>query len=112
MTDQQQQEICSVASVGCPRETAAASVGVSVDQIEAEIQANPAFAARLHRAEAMIEITHMQNVRQASKEEKNWRASVWWLERSAAMDGVNNTPAQPERPSPSCKRSSAQSRPA
>jgi hypothetical protein len=39
------------------------------------------FAAAVCRSEAGAELNHMRNIQQAAKDEKNWRASVWWLER-------------------------------
>ena len=42
-----------------------------------------AFAAQLRRTEAGAELAHMGTVKEAAKEAKNWRASVWWLERHA-----------------------------
>ena len=41
------------------------------------------FAAQLSRAEATAELSHMRNLQNAAKDEKHWRASVWWLERRA-----------------------------
>ena len=39
------------------------------------------FAAEVRRAEAPVELSHMRNVQNAAQDGKNWRASVWWLER-------------------------------
>jgi hypothetical protein len=42
---------------------------------------DPSFANTVRRTEAAAELAHMRNVQQAAKDVKNWRASVWWLER-------------------------------
>jgi len=42
-----------------------------------------AFAAHVRRTEAGCELGHMRTVQEATKEVKNWRASVWWMERRA-----------------------------
>ncbi|MEM9656957.1 MAG: hypothetical protein AAF961_01220, partial [Planctomycetota bacterium] len=81
LTDQQQRELCLVAAVGCDRQTACRYVGCSPGDVAAEMIADATFRARLLRAEASAKLTHLRNVHQASQDEKNWRASVWWLER-------------------------------
>jgi hypothetical protein len=83
LTDEQKGQICGILSVGCDRETAANFVGCSIPDIGRLMQEDPAFAANVRRAEAGTELGHMRNVQQAAKEAKNWRASVWWLERRA-----------------------------
>ncbi|MEM8944125.1 MAG: hypothetical protein AAGD11_03000 [Planctomycetota bacterium] len=47
------------------------------------MQSDEEFYRRLLRAEATPEFNHMRNVYNAAKDEKHWRASVWWLERRA-----------------------------
>ena len=38
------------------------------------------FAVEVEKARAFAEVTHVENIRQASKD--NWTASAWWLERT------------------------------
>ena len=45
------------------------------------MQHDAEFVANVRRAEASVELSHMRNVQQAAKDKKDWRASVWWLER-------------------------------
>jgi hypothetical protein len=45
------------------------------------MQRDRQFAAAVRRAEAGSELSHMRNIQQAAQQAKNWRASVWWLER-------------------------------
>ncbi len=60
------------------------------------------FAAQLKRAEATPEMAHMRNLHNAAKEEKNWRVSVWWLERQnkarQARAEKTATPKDQKRP--------------
>ncbi len=81
LTDEQKGQICGILSVGCDRETAANFVSCSIAQIGRLMQQDTMFAANVRRTEAGTELAHMRNVQQAAKEAKNWRASVWWLER-------------------------------
>ena len=81
LTDEQKQEATLIASVGCDRATAAKYVGCSLQQLNAAAYGDPAFAEQMRRAEAGCELAHMRNIQQASRDEKHWRASVWWLER-------------------------------
>ena len=83
LTEEQQREAVLITSVGCDRETVAKYVGcTSAGLVEAMI-GDAAFAASMLRAEASSELAHMRNVQQAGKDDKQWRASVWWLERRA-----------------------------
>jgi hypothetical protein len=81
LTDEQKGQIYGILSVGCDRQTAANFVGCSLAEIRRTMQQDATFAAGVCRAEAGAELNHMRNVQQAAKDEKHWRASVWWLER-------------------------------
>lgn len=81
LADEQKGQICGILSVGCDRETAANFVGCSIADIGRAMRLDPAFASSILRTEAGAELSHMSNVQQAAKEAKNWRASIWWLER-------------------------------
>jgi hypothetical protein len=83
LTDEQKSTICGVFSVGCDWATAANFVGCSLSDIRRAMRADAHFAADIRRAEAGTELSHMRTVQQAAKDVKNWRASVWWLERHA-----------------------------
>lgn len=83
LSDEQKREAVLIASVGCDREAAARYVGVTLPALNAAERDDAGFASDLQRAEAGAELAHMRNVQQAAREEKNWRASVWWLERHA-----------------------------
>ncbi|QDT70484.1 hypothetical protein MalM25_34320 [Planctomycetes bacterium MalM25] len=81
LTDEQKREALLIASVGCDRETAAKYIGCSLQQLNATAYGEPDFAEQLRRAEAGCELAHMRNIQQAARDERHWRASVWWLER-------------------------------
>ena len=81
LNDEQKREAALIASVGCDRETAAKYVGCAAEALADAAQSDPGFADALRRAEAGCEVAHMRNIQQAAREERNWRASVWWLER-------------------------------
>src|SRR5690349_10747214 len=83
LTTEQKNRIYGVLSVGCDRETAANYVGCSTTDLHRAMQQDAEFAAEVRRTEAGTELTHMQTVRRAVEEPKNWRASVWWLEMHA-----------------------------
>jgi hypothetical protein len=83
LTNDQKANICGILSVGCDRETAANFVGCTTADIGRTMRQDPAFAANVHRTEAGCELGHMRTVKEAAKEPKNWRASVWWMERNA-----------------------------
>jgi hypothetical protein len=80
-TDEQKGQVYGILSVGCDRQTAANFVGCSLADIRRAMLRDATFAAGVCRAEAGAELNHMRNIQQAAKDEKHWRASVWWLER-------------------------------
>jgi hypothetical protein len=83
LTAEQKARICGVLSLGCDRKTAADLAGCSLAAIRGAIETDSAFAADIRRAEGGAELRHMRMVHQAADDVKNWRASVWWLERHA-----------------------------
>jgi hypothetical protein len=83
LTDEQKGQICGILSVGCDRETAANFVGCGSADISRAMLRDREFAAHVRRTEAGCELGHMRTVQEATKEPKNWRASVWWMERRA-----------------------------
>jgi hypothetical protein len=76
-------KLCELVKVGCERETAAKCLGLTLEQLEAEIARDETLAKDLLRAEGAAVLAHMGNVRKAASDEKNWRTSVWWLEQYA-----------------------------
>ncbi len=82
-TDDQKRECCLMISMGCDRETACNYLGMTAEELRYELRLDEAFCRQMLRAEATPEFNHMRNLYKAAKDEKHWRASVWWLERRA-----------------------------
>ena len=84
--------ILGVLKVGGDRETAAHIVGRTIGDLRHQLAEDSQFAARVRRAEAAAEITHMSNVYHAAREKEDWRASVWWLEHRDPDRFVRRSP--------------------
>lgn len=82
-------KICDVVKFGCGREAAAKYVGLTLEQLEAEIVRDEELAKELLRAEGAAVLSYMGNVRKAASEEKHWRSSAWWLEHQARIDKLS-----------------------
>jgi hypothetical protein len=83
VSDEQRGRIYGILSAGCDRQTAADYIGCSLADFRSMMQRDSAFAKEVRRCEAQVEFKHMQNVQALAHEKKEWRASVWWLERRA-----------------------------
>jgi hypothetical protein len=83
LTADEQRDIRLVISVGCDRKTAVEYVGRTLEVLYRSMLRDPKFAEAVRRAEAASEMQHMRNVQTASRDPKQWRASVWWLERQS-----------------------------
>jgi hypothetical protein len=81
LTDEQKGRICGILSVGCDRQTAADYIGCSLSDLRNLMEHDAAFAKDIRHAEAEAELKNMRNVQDTAREKKEWRASVWWLER-------------------------------
>ena len=82
-SEEQKRECCLMISIGCDRETACNYLGKTAGELRDQLRRDATFRRQLLRAEATPEFNHMRNLYNAAKEEKHWRASVWWLERRA-----------------------------
>lgn len=81
LTEDQRREAALIVAAGCDRVTAAKYVGCTETALDEAAAIDLAFGAALRRAEATCELSHMRAVQQAARDERHWRASVWWLER-------------------------------
>jgi hypothetical protein len=81
--DLQKSRILAMVLVGSSREVAAHSVGWSETKLRHELENDREFALDLARHEGGAELHHMNLVHKVTKDEKNWRASTWWLDRRA-----------------------------
>jgi hypothetical protein len=75
------EKLLQVIKLGCPSATAGKYVGLTREQLEALLLRDEDLSRAVLRAEAEAEVRHMGNVHKAAGDEKNWRTSVWWLER-------------------------------
>lgn len=90
----EQTKLCEIVRMGCPREAAAKIVGLTPEELEAEVARDKALAKALLKAEGEAVFLYMRNVRNAASDEKNWRTSVWWLEHQLRLEGrLDGTPA-------------------
>ena len=87
-----QREILALLSVGCSRRTAARYVNCTQKAIDELARTNPDFAEKLRKAEANLEIESIKNMFNAAKQEKNWRASAWVLERKSPQEFLKKKP--------------------
>jgi hypothetical protein len=81
LSNEQKQKVCLYLSAGCDRESAAKLVRCSLWDIRCAMQFDAAFGDEVRHAEGASELAHVRNVQNAAQDVKNWRASVWWLER-------------------------------
>ena len=64
-------------------ETAAGYVGCPLEQVRETMRRDEKFAEEVGRAIAGVEVEHMRNLLRASRDDRQWRVSVWWLEAMA-----------------------------
>jgi hypothetical protein len=81
LSDEQKNNICLYLSAGCDREAAAKLAHCSHWELHSAMTRDTAFAEKARHAEGASELAHVRNVQNAAQDVKNWRASVWWLER-------------------------------
>lgn len=92
LSETKQRELLALLAVGCSRRTAARYVNCTQKAINDLARSNPEFAEKLRRAEANLEIESLKNVFNAAKQEKNWRASAWVLERKSPQEFLKKRP--------------------
>lgn len=80
-TDEQKQQIFLMAALGCERETACDYLGFSRGQFHRTLCEDASFVQDLMHSESKAEVNHLNNLFEASRDPKNWRVSMWWLER-------------------------------
>ena len=81
LTPEQRKKVLDWLPSGGDRASACDVVGVTQVQLRLEMKRDPEFAEQVARAEASMELRQMDKVIKATNDEKNWRASVWWIER-------------------------------
>jgi len=76
-----QQKLCAVLALGCSRKTAADYLGSRVEVIQRTARRHPQFLEQLAKSEAVCEVSALTQLGKALKDERNWRAVTWLLER-------------------------------
>lgn len=74
-------KICALLSVGFSQNMAARYVSCAPNTIRNEAERDPKFAEELQQAKCNVELSLINNVRNAAKKEQYWRAAAWMLER-------------------------------
>lgn len=82
-TEELKDQVCAILQRGSDRQTAANLLGLSLADLRQQLRADPTFRRQVRQAEAACEFRHMEHLQKAAGDEKNWRVSVWWLERRA-----------------------------
>ena len=83
LTEPQKRDFCNVVQLGCSRDTACKFIGIALAELSAVMESDPGLAQLVNQAEARAEVLYMGHVHKAAQDEKNWRTSVWWLDRRA-----------------------------
>jgi hypothetical protein len=83
LTETKKAEILAILATGCDRRRAAYYVGCDLKTIYNTALHDPEFQEKLYRVETTPQILHLVNVNNAGKEPRYWRASAWYLERTA-----------------------------
>ncbi len=81
LDEYKRREILAILAVGCTRQVAAEYVGCDASTIRRTAQRDPEFAEQLRRKELQSEIGYLENIRNAARSERYWRAAAWALER-------------------------------
>jgi hypothetical protein len=68
---------------GADTAIAAAFAGISPETLDQMQATDAALERALRKAGAESTLAHLHNIHEAAKDPRNWRLSVWWLERSA-----------------------------
>jgi hypothetical protein len=81
MTLDQRTQLLGHLRTGADLPAVCKAVGATMAQLKLEMKSDPDFAQTVAAAEARVELIQMGQVSKAAQDEKNWRASVWWIDR-------------------------------
>jgi hypothetical protein len=85
LTADQRTHVLDFLASGADLESVCRYACVTIVQLRLEMKRDPDFAQAAARAEAKVELLQMGNVMKAARDEKNWRTSVWWIERRSRL---------------------------
>jgi hypothetical protein len=91
--------ICVILKLGGTRRIAAQYAGCAPSTIRRTADRDAEFCAALRKAESQHEVSYLQRINAAAKQERYWKAAAWALERIhperyALPRPVNYTPQQ------------------
>ena len=93
LTDEQKGRIYGILAVGCDRQTAADYIGCSLADLRNMMQRDSAFAKDVRRAEAEIELKHMNIVKKQPAIRKNGGPPCGGSNAARPSDSVAAPPA-------------------
>jgi hypothetical protein len=73
--------VAGLIRLGCDLRTASWAAGRSPVEVKRDLEANADFVREVKQAESTFEYKHLQHLEEAAKDKKNWRVSMWLLER-------------------------------
>jgi hypothetical protein len=85
LSDEQRGRIYGMLTMGCDWETVSRYLGFTTDQLRLVSESDDAFRREIVRCEAASDLHQVRNMHLASRDVKNWRTSVWWLERTSPV---------------------------
>jgi hypothetical protein len=75
------ERVLGLVRAGADQAIAAALAGISSQDLEQMKALDEELERELRKAGAEAALLHMRNIHEAAKDPRNWRLSVWWLER-------------------------------
>ena len=81
LTSEERRDVLAILSLGCDEKLAAAYVGRPVECLAATARRYKGFGQDLERAKTKAHVDLIANIRDASRNERFWRAAAWALER-------------------------------
>lgn len=74
-------KITAMLGIGCDLRMAAWVVGRSPAEVKRLVEEDPTFVRDVQKGNSTFDYKHLQQLDQAARDKKNWRVSMWLLER-------------------------------